>query len=293
MKRRQPRFLSKVFLTLTLAPLFALAADQPVLTEARNAAETDRVYARLASEKGMPSASVEYFAPQGVAFAPHLRNGRKYWRSRAADFKGDLIWQPIFAAASRNGDLAYTTGPWEFKRDGKSVGFGHYLSIWSKQKDGSWKMDLDVGIDNPQPPEAPPALQLQAADATAGERPIEAVRRTLKETQKRFAEVARKDSGAAVLTHAAEEVRVYRDNALPALGTTAARLMLSSDHGKLVRTEQGSKLSSSADLFYSYGTYKEEKGNIAEEGIYVSLWRINLNGDWQLMLDLSKKIDPH
>lgn len=291
MRRRQLRSLSKIVLFSVLMARPATRADEPDTAAARAVAGADRAYAKLASEKGMPTASIEYFAADGVAFAPRVRNGRKYWNSRLKDFAGELIWQPVFAAASRGGDLAYTTGPWELKRDGKSTGFGHYLSIWSRQSDGSWKMELDIGIDHSQPTDPFSDLQLQAPDATAGERPLETVKKSLADARRRFAEVEKKDSSAALLTNAAEEIRVYRDNALPALGATAARIMLSSDHGRQTRTEVGGKLSSSADLFFTYGGYKEEKGNTIEKGVYVSIWRINLNGDWQMMVDLQKR-DP-
>ena len=41
--------------------------------------------------------AVEYFAEDGIAFAPGaVKNGKKYWAGRT-DFPGLLIWQPIFA----------------------------------------------------------------------------------------------------------------------------------------------------------------------------------------------------
>jgi ketosteroid isomerase-like protein len=288
MRRRQPRILStavSIFVMFVTSNIFAQQEEN--IAAAREVTDVDRTYAQLAREKGMPAASVEYFAREGVAFAPRAVNGKKYWHSRR-DFTDQLIWQPIFAVAARAADLAYTTGPWELKKE-RPV-FGHYLSIWSKQTDGTWKMALDVGIENPQPTEPPATLQLLPFDPIAGARPLEEARRSLLKAQRLFLEVAHKDVGVAVLTSGAEEIRVYRDNALPAIGLTAARLLLSSDHGKQIREFGGSKLSTSGDLSYTYGDYSEEKGNIVARGIYVSIWRINLNGDWQLMLDLQKKL---
>jgi hypothetical protein len=79
-------------------------------------------------------------------------NTSPYWASRT-DFPGTLIWQPIFAFAAAAGDLGYTTGLWELKKgnDQPSLGYGHYVTIWSKQRDGKWKIALDVGIENPEP----------------------------------------------------------------------------------------------------------------------------------------------
>ena len=60
-----------------------------------------------------------------------------------------LTWTPVGADISTSGDLGYTYGTFEFRskdKDGKLVvDTGKYTSIWKKQKDGSWKVVLDMG----------------------------------------------------------------------------------------------------------------------------------------------------
>jgi len=60
-----------------------------------------------------------------------------------------LSWTPVGANISASGDLGYTYGTYEFRsvgKDGKPVAeSGKYTSIWKKQKDGSWKVVLDMG----------------------------------------------------------------------------------------------------------------------------------------------------
>src|SRR2546430_4490128 len=94
----------------------------------------------------LPAASVEYFAEHGVAFAPGPVDGKKYWAGRT-NFPGTLIWQPIFAFAAGAADLGYTTGIWELRKGNEplSLAFGNYLTVWAKQRNGQWKIALDVG----------------------------------------------------------------------------------------------------------------------------------------------------
>src|SRR5437868_2618817 len=139
LRRRQPMNLSPmqhIFCAVgTRLLALDLMAQPPADTAAaRGAAATDAEYARVALEKGMPVASVDYFADDGIAFAPFPVNGHKYWASRK-DFPGILIWQPSFATAARAADLAYTTGPWEMKKKGEevSLGYGDYVTVWKKQ----------------------------------------------------------------------------------------------------------------------------------------------------------------
>src|SRR6267378_1968545 len=260
---------------------------------ARSAAATDIEYASRALAKGMPAASVDYFADDGVAFTPFAVNGKKYWASRK-DFPGTLIWQPSFAAATRAADLAYTTGPWEMKKKGEeiSLAYGHYVTVWKKQPGETWRMVLDVGIDHAQPIDPPPILQILPPDPTAGERPLDAAKRSLQKTMRALVESARRNVGKALLAYASDDIRVYREQSFPAVGLSAARLMLGSDNGTVSRELSATRLSDSGDLSVSYGNYSEVRGNGGERGIYVMIWRTDMNGDWKLALDLQKKIAP-
>jgi ketosteroid isomerase-like protein len=68
------------------------------------------------------------------------------------DKDNQLTWAPVGADISASGDLGYTYGTYEFHtkdKDGKQVvAHGKYTSIWKKQKDGSWKIALDMGNGN-------------------------------------------------------------------------------------------------------------------------------------------------
>jgi ketosteroid isomerase-like protein len=297
LRRRQLLNLSvtqKLFLAVAIcsASLRAIA-QSPDASAAREIAKIDGEYSNLSIAKGMPAASVEYFAEDGIAFAPGAVNGKKYWAGRT-DFPGLLIWQPIFAFAAGAADLGYTTGIWELKKRNEplSLGFGHYVTVWAKQPKGRWKIALDVGTENPQPPESSPGLQVLPPEITAGTQPQENARRSLQKAERQFTKAARNNIGQAILDCATDDVRVYREKSFPAVGLVAARLMLTSEHGKVTFEPGNSKMSGSADLSYSYGNYSEDRGNAVERGIYLMIWRANMNGDWKLALNLQKKLPP-
>jgi len=66
-----------------------------------------------------------------------------------------LEWTPVGADISASGDMGYTYGNFEFHakdKDGNPhVEYGKYTSIWKLQKDGSWKVVLDMGNASPEP----------------------------------------------------------------------------------------------------------------------------------------------
>jgi len=71
------------------------------------------------------------------------------------DKNNSLTWTPVYADMAASGDLGYTYGTYEFRskdKDGKpAVSYGKYASIWKKQKDGSWKVVMDMGNSSPNP----------------------------------------------------------------------------------------------------------------------------------------------
>jgi ketosteroid isomerase-like protein len=66
-----------------------------------------------------------------------------------------LTWTPVHADMAASGDLGYTFGTYEFRskdKEGKpTVEYGKYASVWKKQKDGSWKVVMDMGNASSSP----------------------------------------------------------------------------------------------------------------------------------------------
>jgi ketosteroid isomerase-like protein len=274
---------------LALAPSYGEDVD---LEKAINSlVEAERSYAKLAFEKDFRTASLHVFTDDAVIFAPSPQSGKKYWEKETEiPF---LIWRPIFASIARSADLGYTTGPWEYKKsrdDEKPQAFGSFITIWKRQADGVWRVVLDVGTNYPPPKEPAGELKTFVSDfpiAHAG-----TVRQRLEDAERNFTESLAQDAGAAVLAQSGDDIRVYRRGTAPALGKTAAKLMLGSDQEKQTRKRAGSGVSRSADLAYDYGEYSSEHANVTEHGIYLSIWQLDLSSEWRLMLDLQKKAPP-
>ena len=62
--------------------------------------------------------------------------------------------KPSKAEIAESGDLGYTLGKYEYTEkttDGEETkSNGYYVSIWKKNKDGSWKYVFDSGITAPE-----------------------------------------------------------------------------------------------------------------------------------------------
>jgi ketosteroid isomerase-like protein len=60
-----------------------------------------------------------------------------------------LRWEPRAAEASTSGDLGYTLGDYATEgvdRQGLPVrARGHYVTVWRRQPDGTWRVVVDIG----------------------------------------------------------------------------------------------------------------------------------------------------
>jgi ketosteroid isomerase-like protein len=103
------------------------------------------------------AAFITHFAEDGVELVDSGGiNTKDDMRKQPAWPEGtSLTWTPVKAEMAASGDLGYTYGNYVFtakNKEGKSVvSYGKYTSIWKKQKNGQWKVVLDMGNDSPDP----------------------------------------------------------------------------------------------------------------------------------------------
>jgi ketosteroid isomerase-like protein len=134
---------SKADIEQSLAAIIKADSDFSALSEARWAGE----------------AFTSYIAADGVLVGL-IGTGLKGAEAIRAAFGekpsgGSLVWKPVKGEMSASCDLGFTIGystTKETDAEGKPrTSYGHYLTVWKKQTDGSWKFVLDGGNPSPQP----------------------------------------------------------------------------------------------------------------------------------------------
>jgi uncharacterized protein (TIGR02246 family) len=79
---------------------------------------------------------------------------RAHMTKAFADTAQILTWRPVTAELSNDGTMAYTIGTWDSHRRGRdsaaSAATGHYLTVWRRQADNSWKVLADIGTTHPK-----------------------------------------------------------------------------------------------------------------------------------------------
>src|SRR5271165_6363770 len=145
-----------VFIVIPNTHSFASASEKPTAETLR---QMEGEFMKAAAEHGS-AGYMSYYAddavevPNGAAIISGKINIAKDM-GFLDDKNNHLSWTPVGADISSSGDLGYTYGTFEFSslsKEGKPVlEHGKYTSIWKKQKDGNWKVVLDMGNAVSQP----------------------------------------------------------------------------------------------------------------------------------------------
>jgi ketosteroid isomerase-like protein len=135
------------FLFVSIRATFGQSNDKEV--EAVRAA--DAAWMKVYHAKDLDK-SLSFLDEQGsmlVSNAPIATGKAALAKAIAQDFAGGtLTWRGNKAGVARSGDLAYTSGTYEWilnDSSGKTASDkGKYLTVWKKEADGSWKVLYDM-----------------------------------------------------------------------------------------------------------------------------------------------------
>ncbi len=293
-----------VFAGLTLSvllPPVGLTQKDAMPKELRALVETERAFSRASTERGMKDAFIEFAAEDGLLFRRTVVNAKELWRQTNPAPTGLLKWRPSFADISRAGDLGYTTGPWEFRAkpsDAEAAGHGHFVTVWRRQPDGTFKFALDIGISH-DGPSIPSDTLLIPPPSRAGksgkEASAEAARKELLGAEGSLMKAAASRGLAeAFISSADVGVRLYREGKFPTTLPEAIRETPEAKSGTTTWKLTDTGASRSGDLGYAYGTYEyraqasDEKPS--EHGQYVRLWKRGPDGRWRIVLDITNPV---
>jgi hypothetical protein len=251
---------------------------------------TERAFAQMSVEMGMDTAFLANLADYAKLLRPGPVNG-KMWIRLHPNTTSQLSWEPKYAVVSEAGDLGYTTGPWMSKSlvdSTRPPRFGHFVSLWRRDKTGKWKLEFDMGIVHDIPGVGHLDGFAAERERMAGERrpPPASDKKCEEELLARDQQLAtdfgaketRLVSASWYLPHAL----AYRMGALPLVGRDMIHEKLLSASDTLYYTPLAAAVSRSCDLGYTYGSVLVQ-GTL---GYYLRIWRPDPEGVWRVVLDL-------
>jgi ketosteroid isomerase-like protein len=291
--------------------------------------EADRAFAQASVSKGTREAFLEFLADDSLLFRPGPVPGKMFQRNRPSP-PGKLVWAPNFADVAASADLGYTVGPYEFRKGEMTEtpsSYGHTLSVWRRQRDGQWKVEVNLGVSHdkfttavadvkdvqPAPaaaaaPASKPHDTPKAASAThpnekgvpakqpseppaAAVSPAKQAEEAMKELDRAFAKtVTEQGAVKAFQATASDGIRVYRNDAFPSIGKASVEKLPAQTLGSGWQPAHA-RVSASGDLAYTTGMVSmgadAVPGSQAQPHYYVRIWRPDKSGAWKLELDMA------
>lgn len=129
---------------------------QPFDEATANLRAQDSLFSDLAYRMGTGFAFSNTAASDGVVFGtPQFVVGPDAIRSyfAAQGTSSSLTWHPVYATIAGSLDLGFTIGEYIATGLGPSGAavqrFGKYLTVWKRQRDGTWKFVVDGGSSTP------------------------------------------------------------------------------------------------------------------------------------------------
>ena len=141
-------------LVLTLGtPALAQTARQQPLTARETLMNADRAFSRLSERRGrayafltMANNNARLFGADGVA---PIYGRAQAFRALSRGQNQRMHWEPSGAGVSADGSMGWTDGRWEVALRGRILGSGSYLTVWTRDRRGTWKVQSHMNTSDP------------------------------------------------------------------------------------------------------------------------------------------------
>ncbi len=240
--------------------------------------EAEKAFARYAVEHNTRDAFLKFMDTGAVVFDKgQILKAKQVWEAKKAN-ESKLIWEPAFAFISTAGDLAITTGPWQFKQTAKDTvsGSGVFATVWTK-KNNEWKWIVDIGVEHNR--KTPSFSNVGSIELNHVERTTYDAGRYMLAAEQNFINSYNTSGKEAFNAVADNDIYMINPGQLPVHGIYNLDAALVNMSGKIRFQAVGSGVSKDGDIGYVYGhaTENDKKGN------YLRVWR-RISRKWMLIL---------
>jgi hypothetical protein len=291
---------------------------EPLPPALESMAEAERDFAKRALAVGWKAAFLEFFSDSAVGYDGEAVGPAKEQIRANPDPPKDhqLLWEPRYGDVSRSGELGYLTGPSRNILPSRNNGqprHGVYASIWKRERDGTFRVVIDVGINTPRAATFPagftraPAANRFTGDLNERTPPLGTADSVLNSD-------LRTGAARAYRGRLAPGVRFHRPLTMPVLGEAAVLRFLATQPRYDQADSRFAESAQSGDLGYTWGTWSRRlppargragaragapRGAVPaqgsapgaglgriESGFYARVWVRDRTGQWRVVLDV-------
>ncbi len=264
----------KTLLTLLLLLSVTISFSQDSWLPVVNA---EKRFASYALETNTKQAFLKFMDTGAIVFKDgEILKAKPTWEAKTPN-KSKLIWEPSFVIVSTGGDLGITSGPWQFKPEGKDsvVARGEFTTVWIR-KDTAYKWIIDMGVDHEAQVQSPNITGIALSHV---ERTGYPGLRYMLMAENNFINNYNNSGKDAYRDVADNDIHLINNGFAPIHGIYKIDEALTNMSGILQFQAVGSGCSEQGDLGYVYGYVndKDKKGN------YLRIWR-RIGRKWMIIL---------
>jgi ketosteroid isomerase-like protein len=268
------------------ALLLACAVQAAPLGQASSAfeqvANAERAFAARATIVGWKQAFLEYFADDAVGFDGRSTGPAKAQIRESPDpARGaQLLWEPRFGDAAASGELGWLTGPSTSINPARNNGaprHGNYASVWKRQPDGSFKVIMDVGVNQPAAVTFPAGLTRAPRAGTFSGVTANATA-MLADADRSLSQAVATNQADAYRGRLAPGARLHRHDVPIRIDEEQILAWLATQPAGPAAEHRYAEAARSGDLGYTWGTFPG--------GFYMRVWSRAASGAWKVALDV-------
>jgi hypothetical protein len=265
--------MKKIMFLLPMACCWLVATAQP-----NQVAKAEQAFAQMAIDSGTQKAFLYFLADSSILFYKGKRHDAlPFWKNQPGG-GGLLLWKPVYTGIAASGDLGFSTGPFEVRAEpGAAVReSGNYSSIWVKNKQGQWKMLIDLGVSY-----TPSLFQKQVEQVVYHKLSPVSAKPDWQKTELDLIDQYRQKGARSFLSCITNDSWFNVQDQQPMHTVKDIEAGLSQIPGDLQFNIMGGGIAAAGDLFYAYGSVTRN-GNKEN---YLRVWGYQKEG-WKLLLQV-------
>ncbi|MEO5564719.1 MAG: hypothetical protein ABIR18_14835 [Chitinophagaceae bacterium] len=279
----------KNILVIALVVLQTAVSGQSFSPGQQAVIDAENSFAGMSKAKNTRDAFMAYLSDSTIMFDNKNKpvEGIKLWVNGKPD-STLLFWWPVFVGVSADGALGFSTGPWQWSknRESQPAGFGYYATIWQKDKEGKWKMGVDLGISFPETEKSNPALKASPT-SNASINKNSTAKQELFAIDQAYSYHLKDSSVSFVANEFTSDGHLLRKGHKPY--PNPAEFPAAEERKGYVFSQSGGGIAGSQDLGYVYGTVMitttKDDEKTTEDKIYLRVWKKE-SGGWKIVLDV-------
>lgn len=249
----------------------------------------DRSAAALSKTEGPYAGLSSVIDKESIFYVPSAVNAFNYLNNRP-NIPDVMNWEPDFALVSRSMDWGVTSGKLDFQKVGAIKRHSQYLSIWTRNKKGEWKVHLRAEVEN-YGKNKDINLSYLEPDNSWYLKHRSKVRLQQREevvlsTDQLFSTVLKADNQAGYTEFLADDVRFYYPWQEEIIGKDNVLSFLKKQRIDILTEPTNVGRAYSGEFAYSAGTANVHSKDKVVKFNYIRVWQLKDDYQWRVILEM-------